>query len=336
MILLVINNEGRRRPSDIFFKIKNLEHLLLFSIPKTANFEQSENKTASGPCPYIWGAWPLACTYSDCGRLAVPGYRISRLEVVPLLILYCNSRKKDMKRMLSMLLMLLVSMVVAAQDVIVKKDGSTILSKVVEISDTQVKYKKFSHLEGPTYVFSISELTSINYENGEKENFDSSQATVTQTQTPSVPSYENAYGPYVQQSGTMSDTELLKAYKRSKAIANTPRVKKLKITGYVFCGLAVAGAFMTGFGDDDDNGYGLMNGIGITGSVLLGSSAIIGSACLIAGYHKQKINNRMSSASIFQQEIPIGSNARLTADVNLLKDNFTRQQTVGLGFHLNF
>ena len=93
MILLVINNEGRRRPSDIFFKIKNLEHLLLFSIPKTANFEQSENKTASGPCPYIWGAWPLACTYSDCGRLAVPGYRIIRLEVVPLLILYCNSRK---------------------------------------------------------------------------------------------------------------------------------------------------------------------------------------------------------------------------------------------------
>ena len=241
-----------------------------------------------------------------------------------------------MKRMLSMLLMLLVSMVVAAQDVIVKKDGSTILSKVVEISDTQVKYKKFSHLEGPTYVVSISELTSINYQNGEKENFGTSQTTVIQTQTPSVPNYENAYGPYVQQSGTMSDTELLKAYKRSKAIANTPRVKKLKITGYVFCGLAVAGAFMTGFGDDDDNGYGLMNGIGITGSALLGSSAIIGSACLIAGYHKQKINNRMSSASIFQQEIPIGSNARLTADVNLLKDNFTRQQTVGLGFHLNF
>ena len=91
MILLVINNEGRRRPSDIFFKIKNIEHLLLFSIPKTANFEQSENKTASGSCPCI-GAWPLACTYSDCGRLAVPGYRISRLEVVPLL-LYSNQEK---------------------------------------------------------------------------------------------------------------------------------------------------------------------------------------------------------------------------------------------------
>ena len=89
--------------------------------------------------------------------------------------------------MLSMQLMLLVSMVVAAQDVIVKKDGSTILSKVVEVSDTQVKYKKFSNLEGPTYIVSISELTSINYQNGEKENFGTSQTTVIQTQTPSVP-----------------------------------------------------------------------------------------------------------------------------------------------------
>ena len=235
--------------------------------------------------------------------------------------------------MLSMLLMLLVSMVVAAQDVIVKKDGSTILSKVVEVSDTQVKYKKFSNLEGPTYIVSISELTSINYQNGEKENFGSSQTTVIQTQTPSVPSYENAYGPYVQQSGTMSDTELLKAYYKNKKFTDPSRIKKLKITGYVFCGLAIAGAVMTGVGFDDD---GFMNGIGFTGSALLGSSAIIGPACLIAGYHKQKINNRLSSASIFQQEIPIGSNARMTADVNLLKDNFTKQQTVGLGFHLNF
>ena len=235
--------------------------------------------------------------------------------------------------MLSMLLMLLVSMVVAAQDVIVKKDGSTILSKVVEISDTQVKYKKFSNLEGPTYIVSISELTSINYQNGEKENFGSSQTTVIQTQTPSVPSYENAYNPYVQQSGTMSDTELLKAYKKSKKFTNPSRIKKLKITGYVFCGLAVAGAVMTGYqGGYWDDDFGCF----ITGTVLLCSSAIIGPACLIAGYHKQKINNRLNSASIFQQEIPIGSNARLTADVNLLKDNFTKQQTVGLGFHLNF
>ena len=238
-----------------------------------------------------------------------------------------------MKRMLSMLLMLLVSMVVAAQDVIVKKAGSTILSKVVEVSDTQVKYKKFSNLEGPTYIVSISELTSINYQNGEKENFGTSQTTVIQTQTPSVPSYENAYGPYVQQSGKVSDTELLKAYKLSKyRETNLLKIKRLKITGYVFCGLAIAGAVMTGVGHE---GY-YLNGIGKTGIVLLCSSPIIGPACLIVGYHKQKINNRLNSASIFQQEIPIGSNARLTADVNLLKDNFTKQQTVGLGFHLNF
>ena len=58
-----------------------------------------------------------------------------------------------------------------AQDVIVKKDGSTILSKVTEVGTSEVKYKKWSNKEGPTYVINISELLSINYENGEKDSF---------------------------------------------------------------------------------------------------------------------------------------------------------------------
>ncbi|MCR4995256.1 MAG: hypothetical protein K6A32_07800 [Bacteroidales bacterium] len=59
----------------------------------------------------------------------------------------------------------------SAQDVIVKTDGSTIISKVTEITGTEVKYKKFSNLEGPTYSLLKSEIQVINYENGEKESF---------------------------------------------------------------------------------------------------------------------------------------------------------------------
>lgn len=58
-----------------------------------------------------------------------------------------------------------------SQDVIVKKDGSTILSKVLEVSSTEIKYKKFSNLEGPTYTISVAELLSINYANGDKDDF---------------------------------------------------------------------------------------------------------------------------------------------------------------------
>ena len=60
-----------------------------------------------------------------------------------------------------------------AQDVIVKKDGSTILSKVLEVNTADIKYKKFSNPNGPTYSIGKAEILSINYENGEKDDFSS-------------------------------------------------------------------------------------------------------------------------------------------------------------------
>lgn len=63
------------------------------------------------------------------------------------------------------------SVIVSAQDVIVKKDGSTILSKVLEINNSDIKYKKYSIINGPTYTISKSEILAINYENGDKDDF---------------------------------------------------------------------------------------------------------------------------------------------------------------------
>lgn len=59
-----------------------------------------------------------------------------------------------------------------AQDVIVKKDNSTILSKVIKISPTEIEYKKWSNLDGPIYTINKSEVSSINYQNGEIDKFD--------------------------------------------------------------------------------------------------------------------------------------------------------------------
>lgn len=64
---------------------------------------------------------------------------------------------------------------VDAQDVIVKKDNSTILSKVVEINSTDIKYKKWSNQDGPMYSISRQEVKSINYQNGEVEVISSEQ-----------------------------------------------------------------------------------------------------------------------------------------------------------------
>ena len=65
-----------------------------------------------------------------------------------------------------------------AQDMIVKKDFSVIKSKVIEVSSSIVKYKKYSNLEGPLYSIETKEIVAINYENGDKDIFESNQVPI--------------------------------------------------------------------------------------------------------------------------------------------------------------
>ena len=59
----------------------------------------------------------------------------------------------------------------SAQDIIVKKDGNIMKSKVVELTETQIKYKNYTNLDGPLYTINIGDVLSITYENGERETF---------------------------------------------------------------------------------------------------------------------------------------------------------------------
>jgi len=68
-----------------------------------------------------------------------------------------------------------------SQDVITKKDGTDIDAKIIEITINEVKYKKFSNLQGPSYTISKNEILMIRYENGEKEIFDSNTSSVSNT-----------------------------------------------------------------------------------------------------------------------------------------------------------
>jgi len=56
-----------------------------------------------------------------------------------------------------------------AQDIIILKDGSMIESKVVEVSTSEIRYKRFDHLEGPTIVITSDKVLSIKYQNGTYE-----------------------------------------------------------------------------------------------------------------------------------------------------------------------
>lgn len=86
-----------------------------------------------------------------------------------------------MKTRLLFFLLLITSTTAFAQDVIVRKDGSTVLCKVIEVWEDYVTYKEWSDLEGQLCAIDVSDIQQINYQNGEKDVF--SQQTV---QTPVV------------------------------------------------------------------------------------------------------------------------------------------------------
>jgi len=85
--------------------------------------------------------------------------------------------------LLSFLACILASVSANAQDVIVKTDNSTILSKVEEISSESIKYRKWDNLDGPVYVLNISEIISINYSNGTMETFKDKQKDNVEVKT---------------------------------------------------------------------------------------------------------------------------------------------------------
>ena len=81
----------------------------------------------------------------------------------------------------------ILSFVLKAQDKIYKTDSTIIVSKVIEITDGDIKYKNFNNQNGPLYTISIPEVHMIVYQNGEKEIYNALKVkkptTVASTQT---------------------------------------------------------------------------------------------------------------------------------------------------------
>jgi len=58
-----------------------------------------------------------------------------------------------------------------SQDIITLKTGEQIRSKILEIGQSDIKYKKFDNQSGPVYIIVKSDITYIVYENGTKDVF---------------------------------------------------------------------------------------------------------------------------------------------------------------------
>ena len=94
-----------------------------------------------------------------------------------------------------------------SQDVISKKDDSTIQCKVTKVSSTEVEYKNWSNLEGSTYVIGISDVSSIKYQNGDVDEFNQQSELIVSDTISGVMSRS---GRYLLLNGVvLSDSEVL-------------------------------------------------------------------------------------------------------------------------------
>lgn len=91
----------------------------------------------------------------------------------------------------------LVGLNLMAVDVIVLRNSTRIDAKILEVSDSEIKYKKANNLNGPTFTQKVEGISAIIYENGDVTSYADqapAPAPVQQasTQTQSKPQSNNA------------------------------------------------------------------------------------------------------------------------------------------------
>lgn len=216
--------------------------------------------------------------------------------------------------------MIIASLTASAQDVIVKKDGSTVLCKIVQVSPTEVVYLKWSDLSGPQYIMDSSLVANINYQDGRQDKLNEQTG--------------NVYAPGNQQTGeAMYNDNALLALDNARNALIPKQVKTLKIIGWsVGGGLFVIGGICLGLsGFEAEYSEFLISGI-----VIAAAGVATTTGCLIRAHQLKKKTLSLTTASLIQKEFSIGERSSFSAGIDLIHDNQFKQNTLGLGLQFNF
>jgi hypothetical protein len=85
---------------------------------------------------------------------------------------YHQTKTDTMKKIiLIFLLSLMINCIALAQDTLTYRNKKHISVKIIEITPTEIKFKKTENLNGPTYTALKRQVLVINYENGITESF---------------------------------------------------------------------------------------------------------------------------------------------------------------------
>ena len=232
-------------------------------------------------------------------------------------------------KFLSVFVFAMFSIIAHAQDVIVKKDGNTITSKVTEITSSEIKYKKFSNQNGPTYTINNNEVNYINYENGEREQMNTSISNINTTtaNTQSIVQSQDALNP--------SDAYLLKQFKLDPYSKKAKALKKIAfIGGGALVATGIICIALNRSGDDYEDG----NDFWIYGTIAASAGIVLGTSCLIASNIQKKKAEYYAHNIIplMQMKLLNSKQAALCANIDMFNDNITHKKALGLGFHFNF
>jgi hypothetical protein len=75
------------------------------------------------------------------------------------------------KKLLITAVVIMIASVCFSQDLITKKNGEDIQAKVIEVGQTEIKFKRMDNLNGPLFTVAKTDVLMIRYENGTKDIF---------------------------------------------------------------------------------------------------------------------------------------------------------------------
>lgn len=87
------------------------------------------------------------------------------------------------KSIFTLLAFIAINITAFSQDVITQKTGEDIQAKILEVNQTEIKYKKFDNQTGPTFTVLKSDVLMIRYENGTKDIFNQTEEVKAESKT---------------------------------------------------------------------------------------------------------------------------------------------------------
>lgn len=218
-------------------------------------------------------------------------------------------------RQLLILLLLLFSVRLSAQDVIVKKDKSTVRCRVEEVTDSVISYINWGDASETCYLMDRSLVSSIIYEDGRRETFAKAKPRLF----PDDPNKKTSTKPLFDPANP---------YKK---------VRRLRIGGWIGGGM-LAGLGMTFIVAGVAGGTFFSEAVGIVYGLpcIIVGGAVTAPCLIVAGKKRREIDAALGTSAIYRHDIPLRGGTSISVGADMLSDNILQHQTVGIGLSYNF